>query len=700
MAGFFTKARGAAPLALAFFALTFAAYLPGSVFAAADPRTVGVGNVSESNMRTMFKNSNGYWLFFNNAGIPSWTYSPSGDAGSWRAGPLGEPFSKAIFDGTGYVNLGTNPTVWYVETSSLVFVAVGDINSVTSTDRPVHLRKGQVNDDGSITWIHSGEINLSPCTAAGNQPWNDATVSIAVDNDGYVWINEMGSDGGLPGQADNMTPYAKANTPWSVGNSSWNAVGANQKLDNYGCTSDGNDNESGNLNVVVPHSSGDANNKVWMFGHGGATEGTMYFYNENDNTANTAELATAINFYPGNNNLNYEANSDLSATVDSAGNLHFVWIDVSRDVRYARYNSANAMQSVHTAAVGTYTHASISVAKGAVDKVFVGYVSDLGDVYVSSAPTNAAATADWKLAYSDIGAEATKISLPYSVYQPYPLPFTYYAGGSVVFDWAITSDYPPPSLASVAITSSPATAPYTTDSYDIVLKNSSGFLKLSEAEKVRGKVMVLGNEQNDIVVGTSTYHSTSSMTISVRVAPPITGGPYDLKIVNPDGQFTLASNYLYIPAPSLNILSDPDPADGKISGAGFPNNTATDLNYRTLQVNGAGFMKWSSANMSTLEFLSGGSAVSGVTVSTVTNIAAGQGAGSFSANLKISTSASVSYTPYDVRIVNPSGQYSLQKDATFYVTIATVAVSYPSLNGDTTGFTQVKGGMWLNPQFG
>ncbi|HBA62022.1 MAG TPA: hypothetical protein DCZ92_14650, partial [Elusimicrobia bacterium] len=277
--------------------LLLAVLAPSCSWAAADPRIIGSGSVSESSMRTMFKNSNGYWIFFNVGGVPSWSYSPTGDAGSWRAGPVGEAFSKPIFDGTGFENLGTNPSIWYVEASSIVFVALGNTNSVSAADRPVHLRKGQVNDDGSITWIHSGEINLSPCAAAACSPWTDAMVSIAVDKDGYVWINENASDSGLPGQVDNKTLYAKSNTTWAVGSSSWTAPGTNQKLDNFDCgtNTDGGDNESGNINIVVPHGLGDANNKVWQTGHN-ATEDVAQLYVENDNTANTTELRS-IDYY-------------------------------------------------------------------------------------------------------------------------------------------------------------------------------------------------------------------------------------------------------------------------------------------------------------------------------------------------------------------------------------------------------------------
>ncbi|MEK7784630.1 MAG: hypothetical protein AAB658_04265, partial [Chloroflexota bacterium] len=548
-------------------------------------------------------------------------------------------------------------------------------------------------------------------------------VSITVDRTGFVWINQNVSDGGTAGGVDNLTNFLKSNTSLSIVDASWSVMGANQRLDALACNADGNDSESSYGNLVVAKGRPDGANLVWQVGHNNLAEGFTYFYAEDNNTASTVELGAPlpIDFYaPANAGL--EENSNVSGVVDSAGNLHMVWVDVNRDARYARYTPANAQSTVHISSAGTFTHVSVGLASGTLvgistDTVYIAMVNTDGDVFAYSASTSATVTGDWTKVYHNEAGGASHVSFAYEVTKPAPLPLVYGNANTAFFDWVITSTGAAPSLAGITITSSPVTAPYTTKTYTLQITNGSGFADMSNFDlgTTRAQILINGGVQSEISVLDTQYVSMTAINISVQINPPISnaGGPYDIRVINTDGQSYTLDNAFSIAAPRMTMISDPDSSDGKTSGAGFQENTGSALSYRTLTIRGSQFMDWGGTNTTTLEFFNAGVQINSVVVSTVTDFAPGAAAGTLKAHLKISTSAAAG-GPFDIRLKNPTGQFVslLSEPNTFYITIATAGITYPAIGsglqaqaGDplrsmTTGFSLVAGSMYFTPRVG
>ncbi|HAZ07557.1 MAG TPA: hypothetical protein DCZ01_03300, partial [Elusimicrobia bacterium] len=691
------------------------------------------GGVKESNQRHVVANAWGYWIFFaNGSQTPSWTYSATGDPNDWRAGPSPNASVRDIFEGTGYTGMNAKPSVWYVKATSDVYVAVGDDGTVSNGNRLIHMRKGQLQSNGDIAWAHSGEVNLTaPCLAAQGNMVSNAPVSIAVDTAGFVWINHMTADNGNVGTTDNLVAYSQSNTAYSVGSSSWPAVPATGRhldgINNCSGNSDGDDNEAAYINLVVPKMPKTSPvNMVWQVGLN-ASEGIANLYSEDDNTASTAELGSpgsplTIDWYPGNTNAGLEENSNASAVVDSTGNLHIAWIDVNRDVRYARFSSTDGLTNVHIASNSAVNFTSVSIGLASstllgisTDTIYIAMVDANGDLFAYSAATSALAAADWSFIYENLSGAADKVSLAYSVTKPAPLPLVYGNSGSVYFDWLITSTVAAPSLFGIAIASSPNTAPYTTGTYDLQITGGSGFLDLTPFNlgKTRAKILLNGADQTNISVTGTTLLTPTSLNISVKINPPIpnSGGPFDIQVINPDGQSYTLSKAFGISAPSVTVISDPDPSDGKTSGAGFQDNTGASQFYRTLTIYGSQFMDWGSTNTTTLQFLNGGVPLNTVTVATVTAFTPGSAAGTLKASLKISTAA-VPGGPFEISLKNPTGQTAslLSEPNTFYITIATASILYPVLGNGlaaqaydplrpmTTGFSIIQGGMYFGPK--
>ncbi|MBI4425715.1 MAG: hypothetical protein HY554_18435, partial [Elusimicrobia bacterium] len=317
-------------------------------------------------------------------------------------------------------------------------------------------------------------------------------------------------------------------------------------------------------------------------------------------------------------------------------------------------------------------------------------------------------TGGWTSEYTNVDASAEYVSFAYSVKRPFPLPFVYHSGPNVYFDWVITSTFTLPSLTGVTVASSPVTAPFTTKTYDLIVGGGAGFLDLGDF-KLRTKVLLNGGEQDDVTVLSATYLSSGSLSMSIRLNPPISGGPYDIQLINPDGQTVTLDDAFGIPDPGFSFVTDPD-GDSFVSGAAFVNNAATSGVYRWLKIHGSGLMNWGGDGTSSVQILNGGVPVSGITAASIANLTGSAGEGAFDVGLTISTGISAGGGPYTMRVTNPDGQQSLDISNTFYMTLATATVSYPILNfglqtqpGDalrpmTTGFAVIMGSMSFTPR--
>ncbi|MBI4425109.1 MAG: hypothetical protein HY554_15360, partial [Elusimicrobia bacterium] len=407
-----------------------------------DPRIVAPGTARSSSQRHLVANAWGYWAFFEgSSGNPAWSYSPTGDDGTWRSDPSGSPVSADIFDGTGFTGMNDRLTVWYVDQTSHVYVAVGDDTTAVGS-RVVHLRKGQLRDNGTIDWLHEGQRSMmEDCADTAHKPYSEAAVGFALDREGYPWLILNGGNAGLT-TANNKTAFLKGITPFAVGSSSWPAATTSFRINGQTCGGNpGSDGEGIPGALIAPHIGGAAN-KVWAIGYDGTNGAINRVYVEDNNASSNAEIPTnapqSITPYAAGG-LEYKSN--ISAVVDNSNNLHVAWINNAQDLLYARFvatAAADGVQGVHTFSAGTYEHVSIGLASGTADlgdRVFMTYINNLNELYVVSADTNVHVPGGWTSEYTNVDASAEYVSFAYSAKRPFPLPFMYHSGPNEYYDW-------------------------------------------------------------------------------------------------------------------------------------------------------------------------------------------------------------------------------------------------------------------------
>ncbi|MFA5138670.1 MAG: hypothetical protein WC728_05495, partial [Elusimicrobiota bacterium] len=703
--GISRRQRGLITAALAF---AVAALAPASSWAAFPRKIATGGTTAASNQRhVVFNQEWGFWVFFSQgtsgAYNPVWSHSSTGAEGTWS-----EP--AAIFDGTAYSGFANKPTVWYVHSSSEVYIAVASEEAMG----PFYFRRGRVNFAGGIDWIEDYRYQGYPdCDPARKQIIANAPISFTLDKSSRAWMNILAVDeADTSAGEDALVFYTTGTRPGSI--SYWYA--GSKFSDGLTCISDGSDHAIQYANVVVPHPVGSGSNMVWYSGYLTDNSDPVYprVWNEGGVTANTSEISapTRRDGEGTAGGLNVDRNATM--VVDGSGNLHWAYVDANyvpdAQINYMRCTSANSCANEHRAdAAGGSKHITMAVAYASstknTDKIFLFFSDSEDDGYVLEAATNPTSTGNWTKTL--FGANMTHLSAAYSVTQPDPLPVVFTGGGKVQFDWWPTSNMNNPSVAGISITSTPANAPYSQNPYKITIIGGQYFATLGTKQP---SVVFLKNGlyQEDISVLSTTRLSDSSAEVELEVVPPVAGGCYDLKFINPDARSDTKANALCLDAPKVTAWWDPDPRDGKLSGAVFPVNSGTEGFTRDIAVQGTGFMDWGGDNTVRLEAWTG-SLVPGVTYSTITNISPGVGAGSFLAKLKISTATP--FGTYNLRVTNPDGQYFLQA-STFIVTVPTASVTYPVLGnglsaqpGDplrpmTTGFAVIKGGMYFNPRLG
>ncbi|HAT72440.1 MAG TPA: hypothetical protein DCS63_06465, partial [Elusimicrobia bacterium] len=193
----------------------------------------------------------------------------------------------------------------------------------------------------------------------------------------------------------------------------------------------------------------------------------------------------------------------------------------------------------------------------------------------------------------------------------------------------------------------------------------------------------------NITVNNTVFVSPQELTVNITLNPSagFASGPYKVKVINPDGQYSVLPDTYTILPPVFDSVSDSDgpPTSGGQNAGVLSGGTLYPP--RNLTIRGSNFQNWSATKVSSITVLS----ATGITVSSITY----QTSGRFIASLIITTNAAG--VARDIRVYNPDGQASTLGlwPSTFTITAPTATLTYP-LAGYTTGFASVNGGAGFN----
>ncbi|MBI2069550.1 MAG: hypothetical protein HYT79_03030, partial [Elusimicrobia bacterium] len=314
----------------------------------------------------------------------------------------------------------------------------------------------------------------------------------------------------------------------------------------------------------------------------------------------------------------------------------------------------------------------------------------------------ATATADADFGATTTFKTGTGLNYPkvgFSVDYPKPIGIIWEASDGVYFDKIITSTWIPPVIS--AVSSAPASAPYSAQAYDLVVDDSlSGFRTLGN-EKPDVKLLVNDEVDDDIAITSVTFVSNGQIKVSVIVSTFVQAGTgYTLRVTNPDGQEVSRSSAITINKPTITSIRDTD-ANNFTSCGIFPNNDGTTNKSCKIMVSGNYFQNWTGITGTTVLPSTNAVAVliatetaNGVTVSSLAYT--GTPPASVDLFLKISTQNAAGV--YTFNLTNPSSGSVLQP-TTFYITVPTASISAP-MAGVTTGFTVIVGSFGYTPNVG
>ncbi|MBI4249754.1 MAG: hypothetical protein HY611_09655, partial [Elusimicrobia bacterium] len=193
----------------------------------------------------------------------------------------------------------------------------------------------------------------------------------------------------------------------------------------------------------------------------------------------------------------------------------------------------------------------------------------------------------------------------------------------------------------------------------------------------------------DITINSNTFEDFSTfqrLTLNITLNPSATfsGGPYDVKAINPNGQFVTAAATFTIVAPSTSSVRDPD--GGGLSG-GIQSGLLSGT--RDLTFGGAHFSNWGGADVAKATFTTGvgGNPPNGIIVSSVTYIS------STSIKVHIQIATYTKADTYGLRILNPTQQMSSLVASTFTVTVPSAAITFPAFPTVlySTGLSAIQG---------
>ena len=167
-----------------------------------------------------------------------------------------------------------------------------------------------------------------------------------------------------------------------------------------------------------------------------------------------------------------------------------------------------------------------------------------------------------------------------------------------------------------------------------------------------------GSPQTEVSVTSATYVSSTTLHASIAISSTsaISGGPYDVKVINPDTRYDTQPGTFTISAPALTGAYED-----------IPQHYLTAKKY-DLIVNGAGFESWPGAANASVSLLLSGSPQSEITVTSTTYISSTQ------LRASIVFGNAISGGPYDISVTNPDGQTPPS------ILVATFSVSAPQIS--------------------
>ncbi|MDE1977433.1 MAG: hypothetical protein KGI84_09290, partial [Elusimicrobia bacterium] len=450
------------------------------------------------------------WTFFETAGGLSYqAYNPN--TAQW--------LSEGVAISTNYAAANPSYTPWsdantmygsvyYDQASSTVYAVASDPNAQwtgapANSENYIYLNSGGLNADGTISWSGAtfkkpvGRVagnNNSGCLAGGNVDvvlddlgTVDALCDAKVGNNnwytstlGYFGMNANGTFSG----GTTAAPDSNAG--------SCNETNSSPARLQYGVLAAVNDGGNGTSNLVIEQSDRADNT-----GNFRATTYTSAAAYKNRDIACTNSGGT-IAPQPGQS-VTWDPTYSYvhAAYVDGSGALVY-----RERTGYGTWSGATTIDACGGSVSAPCGAPSVTYVNGAAPELFVVYESSYDSLNYASCPlttqtncqtgTNWTITHDWQ---NPLGGD-TYPSAPRSVDAPYPIPVIWDGAGGVTFDRIIDSTLPGPAVASIS--SSPATAPYSTNAYDLIVYDGGGatYFKLGS---LNPSVQILdgsGNPQN------------------------------------------------------------------------------------------------------------------------------------------------------------------------------------------------------------
>ncbi len=574
-------------------------------------------------------------------------------------------------DPAGATNTNTMySSLYYDQASSSVYVIASDPNVLLETNNPynsVFLIKGTINADGSIG------------------PWSIAQRSIS---------GTIGSGGGhgtgecAPGMSVSITYMKGAANPisWSCDAQAINGTGCGNpsngtdNLGQYGLTAslsggtvyspsvnDGNKCQntapaSKNYGEIVPVND-TVGGKTYDFElvqkhpafDNFALQALSYEYS---GAYNTRELNNT-----GATGTQPLATHSMAPQPDDVSSLIAMgYIDSTGELGYKErtaYNTWSA-ETVVDACAGSITtpcgNPSAVYVQGAptIDMAYTIYLSSYGAVNYSSGSIDSGATfpftvtPNWQSSAN--GDSVPQVPAYVNYGDPIPVVWDNSSGG-VDFEFIPTDNAAPPTIT--AISSSPATAPFSVNAYDLVI-TGTGFLQYSAARSVQTAILLGGSAQTGITVTSTTFVSATQIRASI-VINSNGGSPYDILVTNPDGRTALDSGALALPLPVVSSVVEDS-----------TNHHLTSPKY-DLVIGGSGFEDWTSPGPASVTLLKGGLPQTEISVTSTTYSSQTQ------LRASIVLKPPISGGPYDVKVTNSDGQTTTLS--------AAYSISSPTLSG-------------------
>ncbi|MDE2511569.1 MAG: hypothetical protein KGL74_10650, partial [Elusimicrobia bacterium] len=676
--------------------------------AAAAPLTVSGANTTSwpGSRKVVFSQGYGItWVFYANAS--GFSYQAFNSAGA-ISGTSGVAIS--IVEGGGSANQMYG-SVYYVEGSSDVYAIANDPKAYLNVApfNSVYLKKGHLNPDGTITWGALLTRSISGTTSAGGGGAGDTESCMPGQGVGIALIGPSevaGSIAWVCTATDDTIPgfysyIGEVGVPTDLSAGGVAIVSDANDADS-GCGIAGTQvfptinpvNDGGTWHALcsdqVP--AGDPFNMVadvWTTAGTQVSQELGYINNSGGpGNANYAGSLVASNEAPEN------AASSLvyNAAINNTGQLAY-----QRRTALNTWSGSGAPRGCSTALAGAKPFSIDTSAgtnaipmgqpsivlvpnypngAGTYQQVYIVYVATTGALNYAVGPATATAAGNFVItkSWDGVAGNASTPMVPNYVRYPFPIPVQWTQGTKVYFDRIIISTYAAPTIT--AVSSAPATAPLTTNSYDLVV-TGSGFFQIGSAGPAVA-LLVSGLPQSQVTVTSTTFVSSTQLRASIVVHAISPGSVFDLSVANPDGHSALMSKALTFPTPTLTGVYMTGYAvnsagiEPSVPDAGACTTPVCGRPTRQVTVTGSNFENWGGAG--TVSAIFGGP---GVLIDSITYVNTTQ----FTANVNVSTNA-VAGT-ISVNVVNPDGEQATAIVSTFTVTLPTSTLNYPAAGAGT-----------------